>query len=114
MVTVPSVEMSDIIVSIARSVVEANRILNEGRDTPMGITEFRIKYQIHASLGVSSAKQVNREMLPATRLYQLAKPMKLSNYTTLSLRERILTGDMVDANLEITSLIEPLPNVVTT
>jgi hypothetical protein len=114
MVTVPSVELSDIILSVARSVVEANRILNEGSDTPMGITEFRIKYQITASLSVSPPTKVNREQLASTSLYRLVNPMVLKDYTSLSLRERILVGNTMAANLEVTSLIIPLPKVVTT
>jgi hypothetical protein len=114
MIQVPAVDLSDIIVSIARSVVEANKVLSEGTDTPMGITEFRVKYQIHASLSVPVGRQRDREAFAARTLYELAEPMRLRDYTTFSLREKILTAHKQSAELEISSLIQPLPKVAVT
>ena len=111
MIQADVIDLSDIIVSIARSVVEANRVLREGTDSPMGITEFKVKYQVHASLSVPVYKKKHVGLLPARTLYELAEPMKLRNYTTFSLREKILTGYKQSADLEITSVIEPLPQV---
>ena len=98
--------------SVARAVVEANRILNEGSDTPMGITEFRSKFQVHASIHVAR-RQVPRNLGLSTRSkYELAAPLKLRDVGALSIKERILTGYTQTADVEITSVIQPMPKVV--
>ena len=98
--------------SVARAVVEANRILNEGSETPMGITEFSSKLQVHASIYVAKPKVRRNLELSTTSKYELAVPLKLRNFGNLSIKERILTGYTQTADLEITSVIQPMPKVV--
>jgi len=93
-------------------VVEANRILNEGSETPMGITEFRSKLQVHASIYVAMPKVHHNLELSTISKYELAVPLKLRNFGNLSIKERILTGYTQTADLEITSVIQPMPKVV--
>jgi hypothetical protein len=99
-------------VSVARAVVEANHILNEGSDAPMGITEFRSRLQVHACVSVTRQKVPKKLGLSTTSQYQLAEPLRLRNFVALSLKERLLTGYTQSADVEITSVIEPMPKVV--
>jgi hypothetical protein len=106
-----SVDLTDVIVSTARAVVEANRVLSEGTDTPMGITEFRIKYRLHASLSVRGPRlPAGSDSLAADR-FQLVRPLRLVELTSLGLKERILTGYTGAGDLEISSVIQPLPKI---
>ena len=107
-----AVDLSTIIVAVARSVVDANRVLGEGSDAPMGITDFQIKYQIHASVLISGPPVAPGPKLHPRESFELTKPSRLVDLTYMTLRERIVTGYIVPAELEITSRIQPLPRVV--
>jgi hypothetical protein len=82
----------------------------------MGITEFTIQYQVHASLQIEDV-QPSRRGLRRTEsgMVVLEKPLvrsaQLRHLTALTPRERILTGYMRDADLTITTKMEPLPRV---
>lgn len=98
--------------SVARAVVEANHILNEGSDTPMGITEFRSRLQVHACVSVTRQKVPKKLGLSTRSQYELAEPLKLRDFITLNMKERLLTGYTQNADVEITSVIQPMPKVV--
>jgi hypothetical protein len=112
----PSIDLTSVIVSVASAVVEANRILSEGTDAPMGITEFTIQYQVHASLHIRDVKP-HRRGLQRTEsgMVVLEKPLirsaQLRHFTTLTPKERILTGYLRDADLTISTRMEPLPRL---
>jgi len=78
----------------------------------MGITEFQSKLQVHANLSVTVRKAVANLELASRSRYELVVPLKLRNLTALSMKERILTGYSQTADLEITSVIQPMPKVV--
>jgi len=111
-----SLDLSSVLVSVASSVVEANRILNEGLDTPMGITEFTIQYRMHASLYVREVKsdtiglRIGESGL-AVAEKRIIKAAQLRNLTVLTPKERILTGYAQEADLVITTKMEPLPSL---
>ncbi|MCL4251518.1 MAG: hypothetical protein KJ065_25425 [Anaerolineae bacterium] len=109
-----NIDLASVIVSVAKAVVEANRILSEDTEAPMGISEFTIQYQVHASLHISAAETYNKGLRQTeTGVFKLEKPQiksaQLHNLTTLTPRERILTGYLRDADLTITTKMEPLP-----
>ncbi len=101
--------LSDVIVSVARSVVEANRVLSEGSTSPMGISEFRVKLNLTVGIDVP----IKRKMRLSEAYYQVldsvVQPLRLRDVAVLGLRERLFTGALQSANLEITSTIERLP-----
>lgn len=112
----PNIDLTAVIVSVATAAVEANRILSEGTEAPMGITEFKIQYQVHASLHVPVTASPGIGLRPiGGGMMALERPAirsaKLLHFTTLSPRERILTGYLRDADLTITTTMEPLPRV---
>jgi hypothetical protein len=112
-----SVDLTSIIVSVAAAAVEANRILSEGTEAPMGITEFKIQYQVHASLHipVTTTSRIGLRPIGGGMMAlenPIIKSAQLHHFTTLSPRERILTGYLRDADLTITTTMEPLPKVV--
>jgi hypothetical protein len=106
--------LSDVIVSVARSVVEANRVLSEGSTSPMGISEFRVKLNLTVGIDVP----VKRRMRLSEAYYQVlgseVQALRLRDVAVLGLRERLFTGALQSANLEITSTIERLPVISTT
>jgi hypothetical protein len=113
---IPSVDLTSVIVSVASAVVEANRILSEGTETPMGITEFTITYQVHASLQIQEldARRLGLRLAESGMAVldkSVLKAVKLRHFTTLTPKERILTGYMRDADLTITTRMEPLPKM---
>jgi hypothetical protein len=111
-----SLDLSSVLVSVASSVVEANRVLSEGLDTPMGITEFTIQYRMHASLYVRElASRETGIRITETGFPVLEKPRiksaQLHNLTVLTPKEKILTGYQQEADLIITTRMEPLPRL---
>jgi hypothetical protein len=110
------VDLSSVIVSVASAVVEANRILSEGAAAPMGITEFTVTYQVHASLHIRQIGEgrmgirISDTGLPILEKPHI-RPAQLRHFTTLTPKERILTGYLRDADLTITTRIEPLPRM---
>lgn len=106
--------LSDVIVSVARSVVEANRILCEGSSSPMGISEFRVKLNLTAGMEVPVKRRVRVSETYYHVLDSVVQPLNLRDVAVLGLRERLFTGALQSANLEITSTIERLPVISTT
>ena len=106
-------DLSSIIVSVANSVTEANKILNEGNEAPMGITEFTVKFQVHASLNVSTASSgLSLEKGGVPVLKKATLPVaQLRQFTTLTPKEKILSGYLQESDMTITAKIEPMPRV---
>ena len=82
----------------------------------MGITEFTICYQVHASLQVQEIDPLRHKMrLAESNMVVLEKPVTkyalLRHFTTMTPKERILTGYLRDADLTITTKMEPLPKM---
>ena len=98
--------------SVARAVVDANQILNEGSAAPMGITEFRATLKVHASVNVKPVAITGKTRFSAKEVYARTMPLHLRDLAHMSVRERILTNYTQTADLEITSVIQPLPVVV--
>ncbi len=94
--------------------MDANRVLNEGSTQPMAITEFRSSLKIHATLetDVPTATAAVSPAIPSKVTIARAAPLRLRNLTQLSVREHILTGYTQTADLEISSVIQPVPRVV--
>lgn len=115
MLAIDAVDLSTVIVSVANSVSEANRILNEGSDVPMGVTEFSVTFKVHASLQVTEPRPVGVTLgegrLPTVSTAALRPMATLRNFMTLSPRERILSGFSQEADLTISAKIEPMPKV---
>ena len=112
----PDLDLTSVIVSVASAVVEANKILSEGTEAPMGISEFTIQYQVHAALEIREVKPLEKGLQrTASGMVVVEKPhyapAQLRQISTLSPRERILTGYLRDADLTITTKMEPLPRI---
>ena len=112
----PDLDLTSVIVSVASAVVEANRILSEGTEAPMGISEFTIQYQVHATLNVREVEPRKKGLRRTeSGMVEIERPQlksaQLRQITTLTPKERILTGYLRDADLTITTKMEPLPRI---
>ena len=112
----PNIDLSSVIVSVATAITEANRILNEGAEAPLGISECTVQYRVHASLHVrEAAASAQKFRLAESGMMVLEKPQlrsaQLRNLTMMTPKERILTGYTQDADLTITTKFEPLPKL---
>ena len=108
-----NVLLHDIIISIARSIVEANRILSEDEKQPTFISEFNVKTTFSATIDVERAREgfYLREKVPIA-VAQAYKPAKFASIRHFTPQEMVLTDYKEELGVTIDAKIIAMPRTI--
>lgn len=112
---IDKLDLSSLLVSIAKSVAEANEVLNEDGKTAMAISEFTIEFHLHAAFASESFAAENKgvRVNRGQPLYVpgSVRPLVLRRVAHLTPRERLLSRYTGTSDLTVISKIEAIPVV---
>jgi hypothetical protein len=120
MSVVADVDLSEIIVSLAQAVTDANVILNTDPQSTMAITRFEVNTTLIATLSVPARQPASGVRLIRSGKYyrvsqftpELASAARLKEWLQPSLLEAAIpTSQSEHARLEIRAVMEAVPNV---
>lgn len=115
--------LSDVIVSVAEGVNEANRVLNEDPHSQLTISQFDVETSLYASLSIPRAGRrdgIDEYAISATEAgtyridppSQEIQPAMLQNWVRPKLTDTALLGERTErAEVQIGATLEAVPTV---
>ncbi len=116
---VAGIDLSEIIVSMANAVTDANSVLNSDPQSTMAITRFEVDTTLIASLSPPAKTHPGFQLIPEGNLHRVSgftpqriQGAQLAKWLQPSLLETALpTIQNQTARLQIKAVLEAIPNV---